>query len=170
MCGASAALSLSSSGVDVVWLEAGEIAGEATGRNAGFVLQGTAERYDRAVAVMGRDRARAVHALTVHNHERMASVVAELSLACGYRRGGSLQLAGSAREEDELRTSARWLVEDGFQAEVWSKSELPAAHQQHSGMGVFLPTDGELDPVRFVRGVAQAAVARGAAVARRAAG
>lgn len=162
VCGAAAVWSLARAGVSVAWLEAGEVAGEATGRNAGFVLQGTAERYDRAVAILGRERARAVHALSVHNHQRMSAVVAELGIDCDYRVRGSLQLAGTPHEEDELRTSARWLVEDGFSAEVWSADQLPPALAGRSyRMGVFLPGDGELDPVRFVRGVASAAVGQG---------
>jgi len=164
VCGAGAVHALQQAGVDVVWLEAGEVAGEATGRNAGFILQGTAERYDRAVALMGRDRARAVHAVSVNNHARMRAVIEELGLVehCSYAQRGSLQLAGGPREEDELRTSASWLQADGFAAEVWSADQLPSALQAKGyRMAVFLPEDGELDPVRFVRGVAQHGVGQG---------
>ena len=162
VCGAGVALTLAESGVDVAWVDAGRVASEATGRNAGFILQGTAERYDRACAVMGRDRARAVHALSVENHDRMAAVIARYHLRCDYARRGSMQLAGSEREEDELRTSAAWLLEDGFQAELRGRSSLPPALAAHGyRMAVFLPGDGELDPVRFVRGAAESARAKG---------
>jgi glycine/D-amino acid oxidase-like deaminating enzyme len=43
VCGAGVALTLAESGVDVAWVDAGRVASEATGRNAGFILQGTAE-------------------------------------------------------------------------------------------------------------------------------
>ena len=164
VCGAGAVHSLHHAGVDVVWLDAGRVAGEATGRNAGFILQGTAERYDRAVALMGRVRARAVHGVSVDNHARMRAVIQELGLVehCGYARRGSLQLAGGPLEEDELRTSARWLAADGFAAEILDESQLPDSLRAAGyRMAVLLPEDGELDPVRFVRGVARHAVDRG---------
>jgi len=163
VCGASAALTLAEAGVDVVWLEAGRVASEATGRNAGFILQGTAERYDRAVAIMGRSRARTIHALSVENHRRMAETVRRHGIECGYRQLGSIQLAGTPHEEDELRTSAAWLVEDGFEAEIWSREQLPESLAGNGfRMAVHLPGDGELDPVQFVRGVAAAAQRAGA--------
>jgi len=162
ICGTSTALALAHEGVDVVWLEAGRVAFEATGRNAGFILQGTAERYDRAVALMGRERARTVHALSIENHHRIARTIQQHGLDCGYRMRGSLQLAGTPREEDELRTSAAWLAEDGFEAEVWSAAQLPPALASRGyRMGVFLPADGELDPVRFIRGAAHIATQQG---------
>lgn len=162
ICGTSAALGLARAGVSVVWLEAGVVAGEATGRNAGFILQGTAERYDRAVALMGRERARAIHAVSVENHVRMSAIIREHGLDCAYKHRGSLQLAGSEREEVELRTSAEWLAEDGFEARILAADELPPALARHGyRMGVLLPADGELDPVRFVRGAAGVACAAG---------
>ncbi len=162
VCGTSAALALARAGVSVAWVEAGEVAGEATGRNAGFILQGTAERYDRAVALLGRERARSVHIVSVENHRRMAATIREFGIDCGWRRLGSLQLAGTPHEEDELRTSAAWLRDDGFAADTWAPEALPAALRTGGyRMAVYLPEDGELDPVRFVRGAADAAVRLG---------
>lgn len=163
LCGAAAALALARAGVGTVWLEAREVSSGASGRNAGFLLQGTAERYSRAVAVLGRARARAVHAASLENHRRMAETVAELGIDCGYMRRGSLQLAGSETEEAELLESAAMLREDGFAADVREGPALAACYREAGfRVGVHLPHDGELQPARFVRGVAEAAVARGA--------
>jgi glycine/D-amino acid oxidase-like deaminating enzyme len=168
LCGASAALALSKAGVDVLLLEADQIAGRATGRNAGFILQGTAERYNRAVTMMGAERARAIHAWTLVNHDRIAETVASEDIDCAYRRAGSLQLAGTDREEHELRESAEMLVRDGFEATLLDSAALgPVYTSAGFNMGVLLPRDGELDPARFVRGVVQAAARHGARVAER---
>lgn len=162
LCGAAAALALADAGVSTVWLEARTLSSGASGRNAGFVLQGTAERYARAIGVMGRERARAVHAVSRDNHRAMAEVVRRLDLACGYQRRGSLQLAGSEGEEPELLESATLLAEDGFSAEVREGDALAACYREAGfRVGVFLPDDGELDPARFVRGVGAAACAAG---------
>ncbi len=163
ICGTAAARALARAGVDVAWLEGGEVASGATGRNAGFILQGTAERYDRAVTVMGRERARRVQAFSLENHARMAAVVAEDGIDCGYRVRGSLQLAGSAREVEELVASHDLLREDGFEAEIIRGPALgPALSAAGFELGVVLPRDGELHPARFVRGAARAARDAGA--------
>lgn len=162
LCGASAALALGRAGVDTVWVDSGAVAHGASGRNAGFVLQGTAERYVRAVATHGRDRARRVHALSQENHGAMAAEIAQLGLTCGYMRRGSLQLAGSVQEEGDLLESAVLLREDGFAVEERGPETLgPALVGAGFRMGVHLPEDGELQPAAFVRGVAQAATALG---------
>ncbi len=162
VCGASAVWALQSAGIQTAWVEARGVSSGASGRNAGFVLQGTAERYSRAVAITGRDRARMVHQTSRENHAAMAAVIAELGIDCGYMQRGSLQLACSAAEEAELLESAELLREDGFCSEVRTGSALePVYRDAGFRTGVHIADDGELDPARFVRGVARAAVERG---------
>lgn len=162
LCGASAALALAESGVRTAWVEGRGVSWGASGRNAGFILQGTAERYARAIAMMGRGRAREVHAWSVENHQQMADAVARLGLGCAYQRRGSLQLASSEQEEAELCESAALLVEDGFAATILCDTSLPAIYRDAGfRVGVHLPGDGELQPAHFVRGVASAAISAG---------
>lgn len=163
LCGASATLALARRGVRVAWLEGARVSSGASGRNAGFLLQGTAERYSRAVGVMGRERARRVHGASRENHARMAETVAALGLDCHYRRRGSLQLAGSPEEEHDLLESAAMLREDGFGADERVGDALDACYRDAGfRVGVHVPEDGELDPAAYVRGVARAAMALGA--------
>lgn len=163
LCGASAALSLAEAGLAPVWLERGFVSVGASGRNAGFVLQGTAERYSRAIAVMGHDRARRVHGWSRENHAAMADAVARFGIDCAYQKRGSLQLACSTEEEGELLESAARLAEDGFPAAVLGGTDLPACYRDAGfRLGVHLPDDGELHPAQFVRGLSRAARAAGA--------
>lgn len=162
LCGSAAALALADAGVRVVWLEGRGVSEGASGRNAGFLLQGTAERYNRAIGVMGRERARAVHQASRENHAAMVETIARFGLACGYQRRGSLQLAGSEAEEDELRESAALLREDGFSAEPREGASLDACYREAGfRVGVHIGDDGELQPAAFVRGVAAACVEGG---------
>jgi gamma-glutamylputrescine oxidase len=163
LCGTSAAYHLAQMGVDVVLLEGRKLAQSASGRNAGFLLQGTAERYNRAVALMGRDRAKRIHGWSLDNHRLMAEAIEAESIACSYQRRGSLQLAGSDLEVAELEESATMLREDGFSAVSLQQEALsPALQRAGFSMGVHMPADGELHPARFVRGVGAAAVRHGA--------
>ncbi len=160
LCGTSAALALAKAGVETVVLEHGRVAGSATGRNAGFILQGTAERYSRAASVYGRERTQRIHALSLENHAHMADFLAEHAIEAGYRRAGSLQLASSESEEHELIESAEMANADGFPAELLTGEDLPLVYREAGfRVGVRLPQDGEVDPVRLVRGAM--GVARG---------
>ena len=163
LCGASTALALAEAGVAPLWLERGFVSVGASGRNAGFVLQGTAERYSRAIGVMGHERARTVHGWSRDNHLAMAAAVERFGIDCAYQKRGSLQLACAPAEEAELLESAARLVEDGFAAHVWAGTDLPACYREAGfKVGVHLPDDGELQPAKFVRGLAAAARAAGA--------
>jgi gamma-glutamylputrescine oxidase len=165
LCGTSAAYHLAQAGIDVTLVEARVLAGSASGRNAGFLLQGTAERYNRAIGVLGREKAQRVHAWSLENHQLMAQAIQEEHIECEYQKRGSLQLAGSPQEEDELKESAELLNADGFRANFISQNKLsPALTQAGFTMGVHLPEDGELHPAAFVRGIGNAAARHGARV------
>ena len=155
ICGVSAAYTLEQEGLSVALIDAREIASGATGRNAGFILQGTAERYNRAIEVMGHERAKTIHQWSIVNHEKMAQVIHKHKIDCDYQQQGSLQLAGSKQEEVELIESAHLLQKDGLDAEIRGVEDMPQEYRQAGfHMGVYLPKDGELHPAKFVRGMA----------------
>ena len=165
LCGASTAWHLSQQGLRVALVEARGIAHGATGRNAGFILQGTAERYNRAIEQMGREKARLVHHLSVENHRLMREWIETHSSDCEYRKGGSLQLASSPQEEQELIESADLLLEDGFEAELLYGSELGDPYLSAGFQtGIVLPEDGEIHPAKFVQHVVQNASNNGVKV------
>ncbi|OYT70498.1 MAG: hypothetical protein CFK52_10940 [Chloracidobacterium sp. CP2_5A] len=92
-----------------------QVGGGATGRNAGFLLAGTAEHYAVSVAERGRATAREVFAVTVASHRRIRDFLARHPAAsCDYWPCGSLTLAGTPDEAETLAQSAALLREDGF--------------------------------------------------------
>jgi gamma-glutamylputrescine oxidase len=64
-------------GYDVVVLEAGTVAGQASGRNGGIVSAGYAERLSRIVERVGIDQAKALYALSRQGMDLISSVLAE---------------------------------------------------------------------------------------------
>ncbi len=62
---------------EVVVLEAGEVAGEASGQNGGFVSAGYAERLAKIVARVGIDQARELYRLSRDGVEIVRSILAE---------------------------------------------------------------------------------------------
>jgi len=117
IAGASAAYALAQARPDwkLAVVDRRQIAGGATGRNAGFLLAGTADHYAVAVARYGRETARAVFATTVASHHHIRTFLAHRpDVECDYIPCGSLTLAGTQEEAEVLAHSAELLREDGF--------------------------------------------------------
>lgn len=136
-------------GVDAILCEREDIGSGASGRNAGFLLAGVAENYARACARYGREVAAEVWAFTLENHEVIAGWSA--AAPAGYRRRGSMIVAQDEEEAFSLDEAAILLREDGFAVE----RRGPSRDGFRFG-ALFNPGDGEIDPLRLVRGVAAA--------------
>jgi gamma-glutamylputrescine oxidase len=163
--GAAAALWLAREGARVVVLEGREVAAAASGRNAGFLLSGTAESYVATIVRHGRERARRAWGFSVENHTLAAQLVDELAShgwSCGFQRTGSMRLAGAESELEEIWESVRLLLEDGWEATPVDVPELPERLRGAYLGGSFHPMDAEVQPAHFVRGLARLAAAAGA--------
>jgi gamma-glutamylputrescine oxidase len=125
-------------GVKAALVERTSLAFGASGRNAGFLLEGTAANYAEAVRLHGREVAREVWEVTAENHRRLADALAGRA---GYRRSGSRTLAASAAEEAQLAESAELMSEDGWPVTLAARS-------------IVNPRDGELFPTDAVGALA----------------
>lgn len=163
--GAAAALWLARAGQRVSVVEARRVAAGASGRNGGFLLGGTAELYVDAVARFGHERARRIWALGQRNLALAADLAREIEasgVSCGYRVRGSLRLAASEPELERIYATVEMLGADGWRADVVTREALPEALRGAYLGGSFHPTDGEIQPARFVRGIIELAQAAGA--------
>lgn len=161
--GISLAHALAEEGCAVGLLEAGPLAGRASGRNAGFLTVSPPEPYRELIALWGREGARAVLRIGRRSHERMRDLAAALEISCDYRACGSLRLARSQDEADDLRASLADLHIDGFRIlETPVSSVMPAEAAGRFAAAFVTPEDGEIHPVRFIYGLAVQAIRRGA--------
>jgi gamma-glutamylputrescine oxidase len=152
--GCACALSLAKGGLRVRLIDAGRVAGGASGRNGGFALRGGAARYDEARAALGADAARMLWALSEEALERV-----ERLAGAWFRRVGSVRLAADAAELDALGRECDALGADGLAAGQPVRLS-PPLDRLYAG-GFLQPLDGALDPARFVRGLAARAAQAG---------
>lgn len=152
--GASVAYWLRDAGLRVAIVDRGDVCAGASGRNAGFVTCGSVEHFSRESARHGEETALALWRMCQHNLELIEQHLIADGLACGYARRGSYSLAGSEHEVSVLAETARRLDAHGVPVTV-----VDAAHvAKHCGAvgfpgGVIYHDDGEVDPVRLVRGI-----------------
>jgi gamma-glutamylputrescine oxidase len=164
VAGLSCARRLAQNGIDTVLLEAGTVAGGASGRNGGFLIAGTALFPNDARERLGRERARAMYASTLGAQEEIFELAAELGAGDALRRVGLLRLATSEEEAGHVREHAAALRDDGFPGELVERDELPEALRRSGHVAVLTRHDGALHPVHWYRMLATAAEAAGARI------
>lgn len=135
-------------GLSVVGVDAGEVAGQAAGRNGGFLLGGTARFHHDTAARYGHDWARAFHWLTLQELDRMQAATPE-----AVRRTGSLRIAVDEEEWNDCQQ----------QFEAMRTDQLGVSHYSGpEGRGLLFPDDGVCNPLARCRGLATQVMARGA--------
>jgi glycine/D-amino acid oxidase-like deaminating enzyme len=138
--GLTAVAELLDRGVRVVGIDAGPVAGGAAGRNGGFLLAGLAHPHHRMVAVLGRERAAALHRLTLDEMARMRAATPD-----AIRLTGSLRIEDTAAGLADCREQAAALRADGFAVEEYDGP---------GGTGLLFPDDGVLQPLARCRELA----------------
>ncbi|HTQ80337.1 MAG TPA: FAD-binding oxidoreductase [Thermoanaerobaculia bacterium] len=163
--GLSTAYWLGKAGKRAVLLEAGGLAGRASGRNAGFLLTGSAEPYTALAASAGERAARRFWEVSSENRELLRTEVLDPGrVDCEFLPEGSWVAALSdTGQEEVLQESARQLAALGFNLEWREAAEVRRVSGSAAlGGALYQPRDGGLDPVRLCRGIGR--LARGMGV------
>jgi gamma-glutamylputrescine oxidase len=168
LLGASTAYWLARAGAATVLIEQGALAAGATGRNGGFMVAGTAERYPAAIERLGHTTAREVWQLTLDSRALLRQVLAEEAIDCDYREPGNLELALGEAQLAELAGAVAVLRADGFAADLLDRQQLQSliATPLDAAIagGLFAPENGLLHSARLVCGLAAAAERHGARI------
>jgi glycine/D-amino acid oxidase-like deaminating enzyme len=155
--GCACALALAEAGLRVRVVDERRVAEGASGRNGGFALRGTAAPYDEVVASFGRERALALWRWTEDEIDALERLAGDT-----FRRVGSLRLAADGEEREDVRDELEGLRADGLEAEWIDAPAGPLAGRFTAA--IRHPTDGVLQPARWVRRLAGLAAAAGAEI------
>ena len=162
--GLSCARRLAEHGIETVLLEAGTVAGGASGRNGGFLIAGTAAFHNDARERFGVERARTMYARTLAAQQDVYLLAGKLGAGDAVRQVGLLRLAVSEEEAEHVREHAAALREDGFPGETVEREDLPRALQRTGLVGCLTDNDAALHPARWYRLLAKAAEEAGARI------
>jgi glycine/D-amino acid oxidase-like deaminating enzyme len=164
--GLSAALALARRGASVVLLEAGRVAGEASGRNGGQCNTGLAHDYADLAARLGEDHARAYYQAYDDAVDTVEQLVAQEAIDCDFRRCGKLKLAAKPEHYAKLeRAWERLRQRADPNVELLKAADLAPEINAEGFYGGLLQRQGaQMHMGKFAVGLAEAAVRAGARV------
>ena len=164
--GLSAALALAKKGAKVVVLEAGRVAGAASGRNGGMCNNGFAQDYGTMSAKLGRERAVALYRAFDAGVDKVEAIIAEEAIDCHFARVGKLKLAAKPEHYDKIVRSQELLARDvDPETRLVPRSEMHAEIGSDRYFGGMLYEKGaNMHMGMYGQGLAEAAVRRGTAI------
>jgi glycine/D-amino acid oxidase-like deaminating enzyme len=165
--GLVAALELAEAGRNVVVLEAGPLAANASAASAGQIgplFYGARKTPDQVAARLGSERADRLHRRVAASGDWLFDRMAALGIDCGARRG----FLAVYRSEKSLARAAAGFAQWEAHGGLWERQgrdDVAREIRSHRyAGGIFLPQGGLLDPVRLLDGLARAAASVGVAI------
>ena len=161
--GLSAALELATQGLRVVVLEAGEVGSGASGRNGGQVLSGFGCEVDVLESLVGDITARELFDLSLQGVQLVRERIERHAIDCHWVDGHAT-VPVRQRSAGTLRATAHHLQQRyNHPVQWWDVDRLRTQLDSPRYLGaMFDPLSGHLQPLAFVRGLAEAALAAGA--------
>ncbi len=166
LLGLSAALHLAEGGARVIVIERGCIGFGASGRNGGFLVPHFPRIGPSAVArLIGAERGQALSQALNSGADLIAGIAARHRIDCDLRRAGWLMPAHAASRAAALeRRAAEWQALRRPVCFLGSaETEAMTGSPQFHG-ALFDPQGGSLNPLALCRGLARAAISRGAVI------
>ena len=130
---------------NILLLEKGDLLAGATGNNAGFLITGFAEHFERTAQRWGITRAHEIQEIHEASHRKIRALTNLVE------EGGSYSIAFSQKEAQDLRASYESMLGEGFPVE-WL--EAPPVGLRTSLPAIRNPADALLDSQTFWRTLA----------------
>lgn len=164
MSGTMCAYVLEKSGISTAVFERDTIAGGSTSANTGLLQFSNDIMLCDLIDQIGRQSAVRFYAACVEAVQQLGRIAGELAFNPHYVPRRSLYYASSEQDLPKLRKEYETLRQNGFDVSFWDADTI-AKHFPFRRPGAIITNgDAEVNPFRFVHGVADAAAARGARI------
>jgi glycine/D-amino acid oxidase-like deaminating enzyme len=167
--GLSTALALVEAGCSVVLVEAEQIAFGASGRNTGFVvpsLKGSLT-LEAATNLVGPENAEALLQCVGQAGNLVFGLIKRLSIDCAAEQTGVVQAAIDDAGLGVIEAQVRGYASVGVHLLAADAAQIRAITGFPGYRGALvLPTGGQINPLAYVRGLANSALAAGARIRR----
>lgn len=186
LTGAAAAYHLKNTGMQIVVLDQGDPAGEASGRNGGNfellpensvgIYEGLApgrlafmrRRYPRVpmevLQAVSERQASLVLGLALRNRDILKQTILDEGISCDFSPRGWLHIADNEKEEQAVCDESL-AAQHGQRIQIWSRSKIAEEFGINAGfLGRFIPGDGTYHPFKYVCGQLHSALRAGVAL------
>jgi glycine/D-amino acid oxidase-like deaminating enzyme len=165
LAGLTVAREVARRGWSVAVLDAGEVAGSASGRNAGFVSPGFAERIDAIVERVGLPRAKELWALSDAGVDYVRSAIADTAMPGVEPRDGRLSVRRTDDEPRLIEHAAMLRVDFGAEVEAWPADQVrEVLRTPQYFQGLHYPKAFHIHPLNYAFGLAADAEKHGARI------
>ncbi len=166
--GCTAALCLAEAGADVCLLEAATIGFGGSGRNVGLVNAGLWLEPEQVEARLGTGAGARLNAMLADGPDLVFSLIEKYKIPAQLVRAGTLHCAYSRSDLVSLEQRLHQYLERGAPVELLDAKETAARTGTNRFYGALLDLRaGTIQPLAYVRGLANAAIAAGANVYER---
>ena len=163
--GLSAALHLAEAGASAVVLEAADIGFGGAGRNVGLVNAGLWITPDAVVAALGDDRGERLLELLGEAPQRVFDLIERYGIECEAMRTGTLHCGVGAAGRAQLEQRAAQWQSRGAPVQLLDREQTAARTGSPAfSAALFDSRSGTIQPLAYVRGLAHAAISRGARI------
>lgn len=163
--GLSAALHLAQAGVNVCVLESSEPGWGASGRNGGQVIPGLKYDPDQLRVMFGADKAESLIETIGNAADTVFDLIQRHRIDCDALRQGWIQPAHSASIMPLLEKRAAQWAERGAPIELLDRDAVARRIGTSAYVGAWVDRRaGSVHPLKYCRGLAQVALAQGAAI------
>lgn len=166
--GLSCALHLAKQGVEVTLLEANRSGWGCSGRNGGFVLNGTGRlSYLQMQQKWGKDSANLLYRENRAAIDLVSELIEQGDIACDANPGGYLKIAHRAHLVDGLKQQAAFLQHEfGDPVSFITKEQLASDYMRHAYAhgGLLFPYCFGVHPLKLADGYARMASTAGASL------
>ncbi len=163
--GLSTALHLAEQGTEAIVLEAQQPGWGASGNNGGQLNPGLKLDPDTVEATFGADLGRRMVAFAYETPTFTLDLIRRHRIACEARQNGTLRAAYHEASAAAVESTAEQCVRRGMPVSVLDRNAVREATGTDRYVSAMLDRrGGDLQPLSYARGLAQAAVAAGAAI------
>ncbi|HEY5386326.1 MAG TPA: FAD-dependent oxidoreductase, partial [Thermoleophilia bacterium] len=148
-------------GTDVVVVDAGVIAGQATGRNGGICMASLTHGVAQGAELFPGEAARLIE-LGMENFDGIEQTIARYGVDCGWERTGELDIACAPWHVESLAEERDHYVRAGLGHEWLDRAALQAdVHSPTYEAGLWHHDAAIVDPARLAWGLARVCAEKG---------
>lgn len=163
--GLSTALHLGERGIGCIVVEAEQIGFGGSGRNVGLVNAGMWVMPEDLIATLGPDHGNRLLDLLGGGPAKVWDIARRYGIDCEATPVGTLHAGAGRKGFDELAERARQWQKRGAPVELLGREEAAQMLGTHAFEGALLDRRaGTIQPLAYARGLARAAIAKGAAI------